>query len=98
MADRISDEMIEYVGVLAKLELDDEERKQAKRDMEELLDYIDCMNELDTTGVESMSHVFHAENVFREDEVTGQDMREDILANAPEQKDGMFVVPQTFEG
>ena len=44
-----------------------------------------------------MSHVFPVKNVFREDKVTNGDMREEILRNAPEEKDGMFAVPRTFE-
>ncbi len=97
MANIISDETIEYVGILAKLELSPEEKEQAKKDMGSMLDYIDKLGELDTEGVEPMSHVFPVKNVFREDIVTNGDMREDILKNAPGQKDGMFVVPRTFE-
>lgn len=97
MANMISDETIEYVGILAKLELSDEEKEQAKTDMGRMLDYIDKMGELDTTGVEPMTHVFPVQNVFREDVVTNGDMREQVLCNAPEQKDGMFMVPKTFE-
>ena len=97
MANIISDETIEYVGILAKLELSGEEREQAKKDMGSMLDYIDKLGELDTTGVEPMSHVFPVHNVFGEDVVTNGDMREDILKNAPGEKDGMFIVPKTFE-
>lgn len=97
MANIISDETIEYVGILAKLELSDEEKEQAKSDMGRMLDYIDKLGELDTTGVEPMSHVFPVQNVFREDVVTNSDMREEMLVNAPKQKDGMFMVPRTFE-
>ncbi len=97
MANIISDETIEYVGILAKLELSEEECEQAKKDMGSMLDYIDKLGELDTTGVEPMSHVFPVQNVFREDVVTNGDMREDILKNAPGEKDGMFIVPKTFE-
>ena len=97
MANIISDETIEYVGILAKLELSDEEKEQAKSDMGRMLDYIDKLGELDTTGVEPMSHVFPVHNVFREDVVTNGDTRQQLLANAPEQKDGMFTVPRTFE-
>ena len=97
MANIISDETIEYVGILAKLELSGEEKEAAKKDMGRMLDYIDQLGELDTTGVEPKSHVFSVENVLREDVVTGVDMREEILANAPGEKDGMFVVPRTFE-
>ena len=97
MANVISDETIEYVGILAKLELDDVQKEQAKKDLAEMLDYIDQLGELDTTGVEPMSHVHPLCNRFREDVVTNGDDREEILANAPEQQDGMFVVPRTFE-
>jgi aspartyl-tRNA(Asn)/glutamyl-tRNA(Gln) amidotransferase subunit C len=92
----ISDETIEYVGILAKLDLNDEEREQAKKDMGEMLDYIDKLNELDTTGVEPMSHVFPVNNVFREDVVKNGDGSEDTLLNAPSKKDGGFKVPKTI--
>ena len=52
MANVISDETIEYVGILAKLELSEEEKENAKKDMEEMLDYIDKLGELDTSSVE----------------------------------------------
>lgn len=97
MANIISDETIEYVGILAKLELSEEEKERAKKDMANMLDYIDTLNELDTSGVEPMSHVFPVNNVFREDVVTNEDDRDEILANAPEAKDGAFVVPKTFD-
>ena len=97
MANIISDETIEYVGILAKLELSDEEKEQAKKDMANMLDYIDTLNELDTSEVEQMSHVFPVNNVFREDVVTNGDDRDEILANAPEAKEGAFVVPKTFD-
>ncbi|HIZ44657.1 MAG TPA: Asp-tRNA(Asn)/Glu-tRNA(Gln) amidotransferase subunit GatC [Firmicutes bacterium] len=93
----ITDETIEYVGILAKLELSDEEKERAKQDMANMLDYIDMLNELDTTGVEPMSHVFPVNNVFREDVVENGNDRDRILENAPEERDGCFVVPKTFE-
>ena len=97
MANKISDETIEYVGILAKLDLSDEEKEAAKKDMGRMLDYIDMLTQLDTEGVEPMSHVFPVHNVFREDVVTNGDDRENMLANAPEQRDGAFVVPRTVE-
>ena len=96
MANIITDETIENVGILAELELSPEEKEQAKRDMANMLDYIDTLNELDTSGVEPMSHVFPVNNVLREDVVTNGDGSEDTLANAPEEKDGAIVVPETF--
>lgn len=95
MANSISNETIEYVGILAKLELNEQEKEQAKKDMGEMLDYIDKLNELDTRNVEPMSHVFPVNNVFREDEVTNGDGHQDTLANAPEVKENSFLVPKT---
>lgn len=97
MANIISDETIEYVGILAKLELSDDEKEQAKKDMGSMLDYIDKLNELDTEGIEPMSHVFPVDNVFREDVVTNGDDREQMLANAPQKKEGTYMVPKTFD-
>ena len=98
MANVISDETIDYVGILAKLELSDEEKEKAKKDMEEMLDYIDKLNELDTSDFEPMSHVFPVNNVFREDVVTNGDGTKQTIANAPEKKDDSFVVPKTIVG
>ena len=97
MANIISDETIEYVGILAKLELSEEEKEQAKKDMGDMLDYIDKLNELDTSSVEPMSHVFPVNNVFREDVVVNGDDSVNILKNAPEEKDDSFVVPKTVD-
>ncbi len=97
MANIISDETIEYVGILAKLELDDVQKENAKKDMAGMLDYIDKLGELDTDGIEPMSHVFDVKNVWREDVVTNGDDRENIISNAPGEKNGMFEVPKTFD-
>ena len=97
MANVIDDATIEYVGILAELELSEEEKEQAKKDMASMLDYIDKLGELDTTGIEPMSHVFPVENVMREDVVTNGDGSEETLANAPERHDTSFVVPKTVD-
>ena len=94
---QITDETIDYVGILAKLELSPEEKEQAKKDMTNMLESVGKLNELDTEGVEPMSHTFSVNNVFREDVVTNGDDRENMLANAPEKKDGAYKVPRTFD-
>lgn len=97
MAEKITDETIDYVSILAKLKLSPQETAQARADMQQMLDYIDKLNDLDTTGVEPMSHLFPLNNVFREDVVTNGDDRDNMLRNAPEKKDGQYVVPITIE-
>lgn len=97
MPEKITDETIGYVSVLAKLELSQEEKQQAKADMNKMIGFIEQMNELDTSEVEPMSHIFPLQNVFREDVVTNTDDNKQMLQNAPEQKDNMFVVPKTID-
>ena len=95
---KIDDETMDYIGILAKLSLNEEEKKQAQKDMQKMLDYVDKLNELDTDGVEPLTHLFAEENVFREDTVVNGDSREEMLANAPKVKEGQYVVPKTIGG
>ena len=90
----INDETIEYIGILAKLELSAEEKEKAKQDMARMIEYIDKLKELDTTGIEPVSHIVKQQNVFREDVVTNGDEHEMTLKNAPEEKNDMFKVPK----
>ena len=91
MAKIIDDETI-----LAKLSLSDEAKEKAKEDMQKMLDYVEKLDELDTDGVEPLSHIFGDQNVFREDVVTNGDNKEAMLANAPKAKEGQYQVPKTI--
>jgi len=93
----ITDDTIDYVAILAKLDLSSEEKENAKKDLSSILAYVDTMNELDTEHIEPMSHVFPITNVFREDIVVNEPNRDLLLSNAPAQKDGCFMVPKTVE-
>ena len=96
MAKIIDDETIENVCILAKLSLGEEAKAKAKQDMQKMLDYVEKLDELDTDGVEPLSHIFGDQNVFREDVVTSGDNKEAMLANAPKAKEGQYQVPKTF--
>ena len=96
MAKIIDDETIENVCILAKLSLSDEAKEKAKEDMQKMLDYVEKLDELDTEGVEPLSHIFGDQNVFREDVVTNGDNKEAMLANAPKAKEGQYQVPKTI--
>ena len=96
MAVLIDDKMVEYVGILAKLDLTEEAKEKAKTDMNRMLEYIEQLNGLDTEGVEPMSHGFPVYNVFREDQVTNGDCSRELLKNAPEKKEGQYKVPKTI--
>ncbi len=94
---RITEETVQYVAALAKLNVSEEEKNKVAKDLDRILDYIETMNGLDTEGVEPMSHVLPVKNVFREDEVSNQDNREELLKNAPQRIGDSFAVPKTVE-
>ena len=94
---KIDDKLVAYVAELAHLKLDDAQKRQAADDLARMIGYVDKLSELDTDGVEPMSHAFPVTNVFREDEVRESMSREQVLANAPAVKDGCFLVPKTVE-
>lgn len=94
----ITDETVRYAAALAKLYLNDEEALKAREDLQQIIGYMDILNELDTEMVAPMTHVFPLENVFREDEVQCfAGGREALLANASQKKDGCFQAPKTVE-
>ena len=97
MSERKIDEVtMDNVEILAKLALTPQERQKAMDEMEKILTYVEKLNELDTDGIEPMSHVFPVKNVFREDVVTNGDGSAETLANAPLEKDQSFKVPKTI--
>ncbi len=87
---------VEYVANLAKLELSEEEKKRFQKELDNIITYIDQLNELDTENVPITSHVALLQNVFREDKVLPSLSPDQALANAPEKKDGFFRVPRVI--
>lgn len=96
MNHNITDDAIEYVGILAKLSLTEAQKETAGKDMAEMLTYIDKMNELDTDGVEPAAQTYGAQNVFREDVVCNGDDSSEILKNAPGLRGNLFQAPCTI--
>lgn len=93
----ISHELVQYLEELARIRLSDEEQVTIQKDLGDILSYFDKLNELDTQGIDQMSHALAGENVFREDEVTSGNQRDALLQNAPESKNGCYKVPKTVE-
>ncbi|MCI5738610.1 MAG: Asp-tRNA(Asn)/Glu-tRNA(Gln) amidotransferase subunit GatC [Ruminococcus sp.] len=94
---QIDKNLVMYLEKLGRIELSEEQRAASEKDLQDILTYMDTLNELDTDGVEPASHSFPVANVQRDDVVTNAAQTEAILQNAPNQKDGCFVVPKTVE-
>ena len=85
---------VEHVAKLARLALSEEEKEKFAPQLNSILEYVNALNEVDTTGVEPMAHSIKISNVMREDEVKQDFSREEMLKNAPEEEDGFFRVPK----
>lgn len=90
-------EEAKHVARLAALRLSDEELETMRAQLSNILDYIDMLKEVDVGDVPPTAQVTELLNVMRTDEVRPSLPREDVLANAPDQQDGMFRVKAIFE-
>lgn len=89
---------VEYVANLARLTLDKKTLKRFSKQFDKIIEYINKLNEVDTSSVEPTSHILPMKNVLREDEVEPSLSLEEVLKNAPESKEGFFKVPKVMEG
>ncbi len=90
----ISTEEVKHVAKLARLELTEEEVNKYSQQLGSILEYVEQMNEIDTTGIEPMPHAIPVYNVMREDIVKYEQTKEEMMANAPFEEDGFFRVPK----
>lgn len=85
---------VEHVAKLARLELTDEEKELYTKQLGDVLEYVNQMNEVDTSKIEPMTQVVDFVNVMREDKVVYEQTKEELMKNAPEEENGFFKVPK----
>ncbi|MCA9814160.1 MAG: Asp-tRNA(Asn)/Glu-tRNA(Gln) amidotransferase subunit GatC [Cyanobacteriota/Melainabacteria group bacterium] len=85
---------VEHVAKLARLSLTEEEKKLYTEQLSRILDYFSELDQVDTTGVEPMSHPVSATNVLRSDAVVNPPGHEKMLKTAPDKEDAFFRVPK----
>lgn len=88
---------VENVANLSKLLLSPEEKEAAAKDMEEIVEFANQLQAIDTENIPAAAHTARLTNVFREDIPQTSCPRELLLENAPEQHDGCVFVPQVVE-
>lgn len=87
---------VEKIARLARLEFDENEKQILAAQMDRIVDYIQQLNELDTSEVHPTYHVLDITNVYREDNVGESLAPEKALSNAPKAKRGYFSVPKVI--
>ncbi len=93
---KIDTRTVEHVATLARLEMSAGELELYGKQLNAILEYVDKLQELDTSGVPPMSHVAATATPMRED-TEGESLGERSLANAPDREEHFFKVPQVIE-
>lgn len=94
---KITKEEVAHVAHLARLEFREEEMADFTFQLNRILEYMDKLNELDTSGVPPMTHALTLCNAFREDVVTPSLPEEESLTNAPDPRGRFYTVPRVIE-
>lgn len=87
---------VEYIANLARLKFSDEELENFTSELNEILNYVEKLNELNTENIEPLSHPIENINVFREDQLKPSINREEALKNAPSSTEEFFKVPKVI--
>ena len=87
---------VEYVAKLSRLEFTEADKEKFTHQLNDILTYVEKLNQLDTTNVEPLSHVVEMTNVLREDDVKPSLPQEEALKNAPERTTKYFKVPKVI--
>jgi len=90
----IDREQVQKVAYLARLELTPEQEEQFTGQLSSILEYVEQLNELDTTDVAPTTRAIDVDNITRADELHSYADRESLLEQAPEREDDFFQVPQ----
>ena len=90
---------VSHIASLARIKIEDSEKQKLQNDMSEILDYINMLSEIEIEGVEPTMHACDVKNVWREDVSEKKNIKEYLIANAPENIDNDLVkVPQVIPG
>ena len=93
----VNAEQVRHVARLARLALGDDEIDRMVPELNNILGWVEQLGEVNTDGVEPLATVIDQKLRLRDDVVTDGNIREDVLANAPEAQHGFFAVPKVIE-
>ena len=93
----VSPEQVRHIAKLARLAMSDQELEKLVPELNNILGWVEQLGEVDTDGVEPLATVIDQKLRLRDDVVTDGDIRDEVLANAPEAQHGFFAVPKVIE-
>ncbi|MDG1276749.1 MAG: Asp-tRNA(Asn)/Glu-tRNA(Gln) amidotransferase subunit GatC [Algoriphagus sp.] len=94
---KIDKDSIKKIAHLARLEFDESSAEKMSKDMSQILDWVEQLNEIDTENIEPLTTMSTEVNVMREDKVANQLSHSEGLKNAPKSDSDYFRVPKVLE-
>ncbi|MFN5704704.1 MAG: Asp-tRNA(Asn)/Glu-tRNA(Gln) amidotransferase subunit GatC [bacterium] len=94
---KIDKDLVDKIAHLARLEFDDQQKVKIEQDLNNILSFMESLNELDTSNVEPLIYMTEEKNVFRKDEQKQEVSHEEALKNAPKKDSDYFRVPKVIE-
>lgn len=94
---QINNELVDKLADLAKLEFDENSKKEIIKDLSRIISFVDKLNELDTKNVEPLIYMSDEVNVLREDEIKQEITQAESLKNAPKKDSDFFKVPKVID-
>ena len=93
---KITKELLRKIAHLARIEIDPTKEEALMQDMEQIISWVEKLEELDTENVEPLMHMSFEENTYREDKIRADINKEEALKNAPDRIDNFFAVPKVL--
>jgi aspartyl-tRNA(Asn)/glutamyl-tRNA(Gln) amidotransferase subunit C len=93
----VSNEQVRHIAKLARIGMSDAEIEALVPELNNILGWVEQLGEVDTDGVEPLTAVIEQKLRLRDDVVNDGNIRDDVLANAPEAQHGFFAVPKVIE-
>lgn len=94
---KIDNDIVDKIAHLARLKFDNKAKEHIKSDMNNMLDFVEQLNEVDTSSIEPLIYMSDEVNVLRDDEVKHEITQEDALKNSPDHDSDYFKVPKMIE-
>ena len=88
---------VKHISKLSRISLDDEKAKKLEKDLNSIFNFIEKLNELDTSKIEALTSIVESKLQLRKDEIKSKNIREEIIKNSPNENKDFFVVPKVVE-
>tara|TARA_Y100000817_G_C16513408_1_gene392231 strand:- start:294 stop:581 length:288 start_codon:yes stop_codon:yes gene_type:complete len=88
---------VKHISKLSRISINEEKAKKLEKDLNSIFEFIEKLNELDTTKIEPLTSIADTVLQLRKDEIKSSNIRDQILKNSPEKNKDFFVVPKVVE-